>query len=130
MISQIARVIVYWVLNYLNTLYITCVEKTEWGETESSSNGSKKFECKDSYRAGGTGSATPVLAGVYFSRKKFHFYKNQVMNKNVSMNFGLARLIILNGKSISRSARLLAAHAFNLLLCSQGALLCKKLSNK
>ena len=80
------------------------MEKTEWGETESSSNGSKKFEYKDSYRARGTGPVTPVLAGTYFSRK-IPFLQKAGNEQSVCMNFGLARLIILNGKSVSRSAR-------------------------
>ena len=43
---------------------------------------------------------------------------------------GLVLYAIIDIKGISKDARLWAAHILNLLLCLQGILLCKKLSNK
>ena len=67
---------------------------------------------------------------MFLKVKKFHFYKKQEINTSASVMFGLVRLIIIDGYNISRGLRLLAAHVFNLLLCSQGILLWKKLSDK
>ena len=85
------------------------------------------------YRAGEIGPDTPVLAGPVFLKVKikFHFYKRQVINKSACVIFGLVRLIILSQKSTSRRQDYWPPmHAFYLLLCSQGFVLCKKLSNK
>ena len=54
--------------------------------------------CTKPIRAGGNGSAAPVLAGPVFLKVKIkiHFYKNQVINKSASVIVGLIRLIILS----------------------------------
>ena len=70
----------------------------------------------------------------YFSSKNNILQKTNNKQK-LWCNFGFVRLIILSYyilKSISRGARLSIGcpYTFNLLLCSQGILLCKKLSNK
>ena len=79
------------------------------------------------HRAGGIDLASPVLARPVFLKVKvkFHFSKRQVINKSASVILGLIKTTIIDRKGISRSAKLSAAHAFHLLLCSQGILLCK-----
>ena len=49
-------------------------------------------------RAGGNDPAAPVLARPFFLKIKikFHFYKNQVINKSASVIVGLIRLIIIS----------------------------------
>ena len=49
-------------------------------------------------RAGGNGPAAPVLARQIFLKRKmkFNFYKRQMINRNASAIFGLARLIVLS----------------------------------
>ena len=53
-------------------------------------------------------------------KMKFHFYKKQVTYQSVSVIFGLARLIILDRKSISRGTKLSATHpyAYKVLYCA------------
>ena len=70
-----------------------------------------------------TGNKEFTIGGL---KTKFHFCKRQVANKqSASVIWGLIRLIILDRKGISRGVRVSDAHAFRLLLCSQGILLCK-----
>ena len=79
-------------------------------------------------RASGNGPAALILAAPVFLKIKinFHFCKKQVVNKSASVIIDLVRLItvysaIIDRKSISRGARLSAAH----VLCLQYILLCK-----
>ena len=70
-----------------------------------------------------------------FGQTSFSQGKNKIPSlqkasnkQSASVILGLIRLIILiynRQKGISGGTRLSAAHAFHLLLCSQGTLLCK-----
>ena len=51
------------------------------------------------------------------------------LNNDTDYNYYTKVVALVNQKSISRDARLSAAHACNLLPCLQGILLCKKLSD-
>ena len=56
------------------------------------------------------------------------FGRTSFSQGKIKLNF--YKKATIDRKSISRGARLSATHALNLLLCSQGILLCKKPSNK
>ena len=66
-------------------------------------------------RAGGSSPAIPVLTGPVFLKVKvkFHFYKMPVINKSVSVIFGLVRLIILSYNKHMKTCKIIGAHAFN-----------------
>ena len=82
------------------------------------------------FRAGGIGPAAPALAAPVFSqgKSKIPFLQKASNKQSANMILGLIKVIILttiDRRDISSGARLSAAHAFRLLICSQGTLLCK-----
>ena len=63
-------------------------------------------------------------------KNKIPFYKNQVKNKSGSVIFWLTKLTIIDRKAYQHMQDYQPPmHVLNLLLYSQGTLLCKKLSN-
>ena len=63
-------------------------------------------------------------------KNKIPFYKKHVINKSASVIFGLTKLTIIDRKAYQHVQDYQPPmHVLNLLLYSQGILLCKKLSS-